>query len=184
MGTQKRIFVVCRAVQIRRLQIPIDDLIQLGFGRRTGQREALVEIDFSGELDELNVDDGIGSLYVVPQLRDVLGNGCLLYTSVPVKAEHYAVLLQRGRIRKRQGMVPGNQNFHILDDWAIIRIGVPQQLVEAQVLVVGNQEVDAVAAVHKEVGGVVLDDVVPGEMCIRDRAMLPQAPRCCKRLGF
>ena len=59
-------------------------------------------------------------------------------------------------------MVPGNQNFHILDDWAIIRIGVPQQLVEAQVLVVGNQEVDAVAAVHKEVGGVVLDDVVPG----------------------
>ena len=81
---------------------------------------------------------------------------------VPVKAEHYAVLLQRGRIRKRQGMVPGNQNFHILDDWAIIRIGVPQQLVEGQVLVVGNQEVDAVAAVHKEVGGVVLDDVVPG----------------------
>ena len=53
---------------------------------------------------------------------------------VPVKAEHYAVLLQRGRIRKRQGMVPGNQNFHILDDRAIIRIGVPQQLVEACLL--------------------------------------------------
>ena len=37
---------------------------------------------------------------------------------VPVKAELYAVLLQPGRIRKRQGMVPGNQNFHILDDRA------------------------------------------------------------------
>ena len=53
---------------------------------------------------------------------------------VPVKAELYAVLLQPGRIRKRQGMVPGNQNFHILDDRAIIRIGVPQQIVEGQVL--------------------------------------------------
>ena len=96
MGTQKRIFVVCRAVQIRRLQIPIDDLIQLGFGRRTGQREVLVEIDFSGELDELNVDDGIGSLYVVPQLRDVLGNGLLgrvIRTSLLILIRALTILL-------------------------------------------------------------------------------------------
>ena len=57
-------------------------------------------------------------------------------------------------------MVPGNQNFHILDDRAIIRIGVPQQIVEGQVLVVGNQEVDAVAAVHDRVVRAVEQDVV------------------------
>ena len=133
------------------LRVFQNDLMEHRLIVRDGFRREAMHLDGKARI---RIHEGVVLLYpCIAQRQRFL---------VPVKAELYAVLLQPGRIRKRQGIVPGNQNFHILDDRAIIRIGVPQQIVEGQVLVVGNQEVDAVAAVHKEVGGVVLDDVVPG----------------------